>query len=142
MIKHLVICLLLAWLGWISKKGNDKWVSLKDSSIELEKQSIQPAWYTGNPTNEDQDTCNAIWQNQWFSIPCDSQVQTFCGICQVPPGQNFILRGKYINNIHSTILHFESARTSTKIHEKIASQLNFKRSMFIFIIGYVLWMVR
>lgn len=90
-----MICLLIAWLGWISKKGDDKWVSLKDNTIVLEEQSIQPSWYTGNPTNEDQDTCNAIWQNQWwFSIPCDSQVQTFCGICQVQPGQNFILRGK------------------------------------------------
>ena len=96
-----------AWLGWKCKKGDSKWVSLKDSSIVLEKQSIQPSWYTGHPTNDDQeDTCNAIWQNQWwFSIPCNSQFQMYCGICQVPTGPNFILRGKYLKvHTHYTIL--------------------------------------
>ena len=97
----------LAWVGWTSKLGDGKWVSLEDSSIFLNKQAIKPTWYQTYPTNGVPDTCIATYQNQWFNMDCN--LGLYCGICQVQTGPNFILRGKYqfkkANCFYSSTVH-------------------------------------
>ena len=78
----------------------------------LEKQTIQPNWYPGYPTNGDPDSCLGIYQDKWFNMPCN--VQLYCGICKIPTGPNFILRGKYLHivkRIHKCTLYSYDTET-------------------------------
>ena len=80
-------------MGWKSKLGDGKWISMQESSNSLRKEGSWPPWYSNNEATGVQDSCAAIYSNKWFSAPCNQPPTQYNSVCAIPTRPNLILRG-------------------------------------------------